>query len=135
MKTTEDLFRESTEQYQQLIQNIADLSSHMASSTPEEILKHCEELQEMQKKQAKLDKFIVEIMNDLGPQILETPYVGEYQRMLDNALQSCNEVAAKAKTLRALLHDEIQKLKKGQKGLAGYAAVTKKTKNNMSGHY
>lgn len=122
MKTTEDLFRESIEQYNTLIKKADFLSKNMVSMSPDDILKKCEELGTLQATQAKADSFIVEIMHDTGPKILEQPYTGEYQRMLDKAMLACNKVAAKAQTIRTLLQTEMNKLKKGQQCLAGYGS-------------
>lgn len=135
MKTTEDLFLDSIEQYNELIQKTTDLSDKMVSLSPEEILKHCEEMQELQKKQAEVDKFIIEVMTDSGPQVMESAHIDEYQRILNNALCSCDKVASKAKTIRTLLQKEIQKLKQGQKGLAGYTAMTQNTQTTIQRHY
>lgn len=110
MKTTEDLFRESIDQYKTLISDASDLSKTIANLSPNEILRRCENLQKLQNKQAEIDKFIIEIMLDSGPHILETPYIGEYQRMLDKAMQACDEVSLKAQAIRATLRTEIQKL-------------------------
>lgn len=135
MKTTTDLFQESIEQYKNLIDQTNTLASKMAGLSPEEILKNCEDLQKLQEKQAIADKFILEVMVDTGPQVLDTENIGEYQRILDKAMKSCDKVASKAKTIRTLLQAEIQNLKKGQKGLAGYAAVTEETMPNMQGRF
>lgn len=93
--------------------------------TPEKILDECEKLRELQKKQIEIDKFLIDIMLDTGPEILEKPYTGEYQRQLEKAIQSCNKVAAKAKAIRSLLQAEMNSLKKGQQCLAGYSSLTK----------
>ncbi len=135
MKSAEELFRNSIKQYQQLIDKATELNEQMANMPPEEILQNCEQLHELQRKQIVVDKFIIEIMQDTGPTILDMPYVGEYQRMLDKTMKSCDKVASKAKTIRTLLYSEIQKLKKGQKGLAGYTAVNQITKTKMHGRF
>jgi len=125
MNTSEDLFRESIGQYQELINSATSLSEHMASMTPEKILDECEKLRELQKKQIEIDKFLIDIMLDTGPEILEKPYTREYQRQLEKAIQSCNKVATKAKAIRSLLQTEINSLKKGQQCLAGYSSLKK----------
>jgi len=135
MNTTNDLFQESIERYKYLIDQTNSLASKMAGLSPEEILQHCEDLQKLQQKQAVVDKFILEVMTDNGPQVLDTQYIGEYQRIVNKAIQSCDKVASKAKTIRTLLQSEIQELKKGQKGLAGYAAVNEESQPSMQGRF
>ena len=115
MKTTEDIFRDSIDQYKVLITDASDLNKRIENLSPEEILHRCESLQKQQNRQAKIDKFIIEIMLDFGPGILETPYIGEYQEMLDKAMQACDEVALKAQAIRTRLQTEIQKLQQTPK--------------------
>ncbi|GEM_PF-1271419 len=134
MKTPEDLFRESISLYKKLIKNATFLSEQMVSMTAEEILMKCEQLRELQAKQVATDSFIIEIMQDSGPGILDTPYVGEYQRTLKKALQSYDKVSAKAQTIKMLLSTEITKLKKGQIGLAGYTTKSE-YRPKSQGHF
>lgn len=109
MKTTEDLFRESIDQYKILIADAYDLSKIITDLSPDEILNRCENLQKQQNEQLIIDKFIIEIMVDSGAQILETPYIGEYQRILDKAMQACDDVALKAKEIKLALLEGMHK--------------------------
>ncbi len=120
MKTPEDLFHESILYYQKLIRNATDLSDRISDLSPEEILEKCKQLQGQRKKQMANDAFIIEIMSDTGSEILNESFVGEYQRTLDKAIHAYDKVTSKAKTIKTLLNEDIQKLKKGQNGLAGY---------------
>jgi len=104
MKTTEDLFRDSIDQYKMLITDASDLSEIIPNLSPDEILHRCNSLQKQQNEQIVIDNFIVEIMVDSGPQILETPYIGEYQRILDEAMTAFDEVALKAKAIKKTIH-------------------------------
>ncbi len=110
MKTAENIFRESIDQYKALITDASDFNKIIENLSPEEILQRCEILQKQQNEQAKIDKFIIEIMLDFGPRILETPYIGEYQKILDKAMQACDEVAWKAQAIRTRLQTEIHRL-------------------------
>ncbi len=103
MKTTEDLFQEAIAQYQIIINEATLLNENMHDLAPDEILQSCTRLQKRQHKQVLIDKFIIDIMNDHGSQILEQGYVGEYQRALDRAISCCNEVSLQAKQIRAVL--------------------------------
>jgi hypothetical protein len=118
MKTTEAIFRESIDQYKILINNASALSKIIADLAPAEILRCCKTLQKQQRKQGEVDKFIIEIMLDSGPRILETPYIGEYQRVLDKAMQACDEVALKAKAIRTTLQPERPNIHYSQKNSA-----------------
>ena len=107
MKTTDDLFLESIDQYRALIADASEFSKNISNLSPEEILHRCENLQKQQNKQIKIDRFIIEIMLDSGPQILDTPYIGEYQQILDKAMQACDEITLKTKEIRTTLQTEI----------------------------
>jgi len=132
MKTPDELFQGSIDHYQELIRGAEDLYDNMASLSPDMILERCNQLRQLLKEQKETDKFILDIMLDIGPSILDTPYIGEYQRVLDNAKQYSDKVASKARILRTLLQSEIEKLKHGQKSLAGYTAATKTTSYSLN---
>ncbi len=134
MKTPEHLFQESILLYRQLINSATFLSEQMASMSAEEILEKCAQLQELQEKQVATDSFIIEIMEDSGPGILDMPCVAEYQRILNQAMHSYDKVSAKAQTIKMLLSTEIKKLKKGQIGLAGYTTKSEYSPKSQ-GHF
>ncbi|MBL4902508.1 hypothetical protein JYT85_00405 [Desulfocapsa sp. AH-315-G09] len=100
MKTTEDLFRDSINQYKTLITDASALSEIIPNLSPDEILHRCKDLKKQQHEQLLIDNFIVEIMVTSGPQILETPYIGEYQRILNEAMTAFDAVAVQAKAIR-----------------------------------
>lgn len=107
----------------------------MASFSTDTILEHCRQVQELQRDQAQIDRVIIEVMQNGGPQMLETPYGDEYRRILGEAKQSSDKAASKANMLRTLLNTEITKLKHGQKSLAGYTAVATNKVNSLDGRY
>ena len=136
MKTPEELFHESISHYQNLILKTIELCENMVTLSPGVILERCKEIQSLQKEQGEMDKFITDVMLDIGPQILEAPYVGEYQRILDETKKSTDKVASKARTIRALLRNEMEKVQHGQKSLAGYnTTAPKDNMNTLHGSY
>ncbi len=116
MKTAEDLFRESIEHYQEIIQHASNISNEIPSSSPVEILQRCEHLQKLQTKQVAIDTFIIDVMVAAGPDILNTPSIGEYQRILNSAMQCCDAISEKATSLRTRLKNEIDKLHNPNEG-------------------
>ncbi len=112
MNTVSDLFQESIDRYAHIIEKTDTLTTIMSDLSAEEILKQCDELQKLQQQQAVIDNFIIDVMNDTGPEILNTKNIGEYQRILDKAMLACNTIASKTEAIRSLLNSEIQKLKK-----------------------
>jgi hypothetical protein len=135
MKTPEIIFRESIEQYRNLIRKTSELCDNIASFSTDTILKHCGQVQELQKNQAEIDRVIIDVMHKAGPQISKTQYVNEYRIILNEAKQSSDKAASKANMLRTLMHAEITKLRHGQKSLAGYTAVARDRVNYLDGRY
>ncbi|MCK5664472.1 MAG: hypothetical protein KAI17_13365 [Thiotrichaceae bacterium] len=110
MKTTDDLFQESIDQYKSLLTDASDLSKSMTELSLDEVLHRCNNLQERHNKQIKIDAFLIDVMLETGPEILNTPYIGEYQRILDMAILACDEVSMKAKAIRSTMQIEIKRL-------------------------
>ncbi len=103
MNTVDDLFKDSIRQYEDLMDVASALCDNMASLSPEAILKQCRQLGTLQKKQRILDDFLIEVIADSGPQILLSPDIGNYQRILGKASLLCDAVAAKAKARKCQL--------------------------------
>ena len=127
MKTIEEYFQDSIEQYHLLEEHAQNLADQIGSLKPDEIMQKCDDLHELQKSIATNDANIIEIMKFVGPEVLENPYTGEYQRALQKAIDASDRVANKAKTLKTLLVKELSSLKKGQRTLSGYTAGSKKS--------
>lgn len=96
MKTTEDLFRESIAQYIQLKSEASLLSESMRNLAPDEILRRCTDLKNQHRDQIKIDSFMIEIIIDFGPKILEKAYIHEYKHALDSAISACDTVSLEA---------------------------------------
>jgi len=103
MNTIDDLFKDSIRQYEDLMDVASALCDNMASLSPEAILKQCQQLGTLQKKQRILDDFLIEVIADSGSQILLAPNIGNYQRILGKALSLCDTVAVKAKARKCQL--------------------------------
>ncbi len=135
IRTTAELFQESSLYYQKLIAKINKLSDQISGLSPEAILLFCKEFETQQKQQIKTDTFILEIMAESGPEILDHHYVSEYQQALTQANSALKRLSSKTNTIKTLLTSEMQTLKQGQKGLAGYTSIAAKTKTTMQGHF
>lgn len=111
MKTADNLFQESIKHYKELLTTASQLSENIAKLSFEEIFEQCEALNDMQRHQQHIDRFIVEIMVATGPQVLLSPNIGEYQRILSKARRICDEIAYKVTITQFSLHNEIEALK------------------------
>jgi len=104
MKTAEDLFQESISHYKAFIVTASKLCDTIPTLPPEELLKQCDSLNNLRKQQQHADKFLIEMMVEIGSEVLLLPCISEYQNMLDKAREVCDEVALKVKATHSLLH-------------------------------
>jgi hypothetical protein len=135
MKTVEEYFQSSIAQYQLLEQETSKLADELASLAPEEILARCIHIQEMQKQIAEDDHRLIELIKFVGPDVLDTPSIGEYQRALERAIKASDRVSARAHTQKSILSGELDKLKTGIKGLASYKSVPTQKAPAIQGKY
>lgn len=111
MNNIDDLFKDSIRQYENLIDVASSMCDNMDSLSPESILKQCQQLSSLQKKQRILDDFLVEVIADSGSQVLFAPDIGNYQRILGKASLLCDTVAVKAKARKCQLKRSYKRLK------------------------
>lgn len=133
MKSVEDYFNEVIQQYRTLEQRTTELANEIASLSPEEILERCTKLQELQKEIAEDDTRLIELMKFIGSDILDMPFLGEYQRALDKAIKASDKVAAKAYAQKSMLSSELEKLTTSRKGLASYKSASTKNSQRLRG--
>jgi len=134
MTSTEELFNNAIIQYKEITQQNTLLAEQLSSLSLDEVLERCGAIQHLQNTQSKTDSFIIDVMIDTGHDILDEPYVAEYQFFLNEAKKSCDNVAQKATAIQSMLKTEIKKLNHGQKGLAGYNRKVQE-KTNLDGCY
>lgn len=119
LESTEEYFQKATEQYRLLEQEALELVNELASLPPEEILKRCTRLQELQADIAEDDNRLIELMKFVGEPILDMPFLGEYQRALASAIEASDKISARIQSQKILLASELDKLQDGRKELTG----------------
>lgn len=127
MKTVEEYFLQSISHYQLLVEEATVLATELQSLSPNQILEKCSNLQKIQQEIAENDAHIVEIMNFMGPEVLDNPYTGEYQRTIQKAIDATAKVSSRAKGMRAFLSAEIQKVKTSMNTIENYSSKIKHT--------
>ena len=132
MKPFEEYFVDSITRYKILEREADTLIATMESLSPDQILDKCSELSCLQKEISENDERIIELIKFNGPSILDNPCTGEYQRALQRALDASDRVASKARTIKALLSEEIKGLKANRKGISGYASGNRKSGSILS---
>lgn len=99
---------------------VEGIERDISSLPSDEILAQCEKVKKLQTEISPDDKRITDIMLVSGPDILDAPIVGEYQRILDKAEKACSALSSKAQVHKAILADELRKIKKNQMGVSQY---------------
>ncbi len=132
---TAEFFHEAIVQYQRLEQETINLANEIAALSPEEILNRCTSLQEMQEDIAEKDAALVELMKFIGPDILNTPFLGEYQRALDKAIKASDRVSQKAHAQKAILASELSNIHAGQKGVSHYKTAKNQDNTQLRGKF
>jgi hypothetical protein len=120
MDTIKPLFEKTIDKYKNFIGVVEGIERDMSSLPAEEILALCEKVRKLQEEISPDDKKIAEIMSITGSDIMDTPFIGEYQRILDRAEHACESLSSKAHIHKAILADELRKIKKNQLGVSQY---------------
>lgn len=128
MKTIDNWFNESIEQYQQFTARITGLRERIDFLPLNKIVHQCEAIREVQEGIAERDEKLYEIMAFVGVEVLENPLIGEYQRALEAAIRETDRIASKVQNRKNLLLQEVAKLEKLKKGVSEY--ITGKEEHN-----
>ena len=86
MQTVEMYFNEKIEQYRQLKNDTFILIEDIPLLSPVELGNRCDALSTQQQKIVHDHEHLCLVMEDIGPEILNTSYIGEYQRALDKSI-------------------------------------------------
>lgn len=110
MKTLDEYLKESIGHYQTLIAETVALGEEIETLAPELILQRCTNIRKLQQELAESDVKLNEIMGFIGKEVLGNPLVGEYQRVLDSAIQEAGSIDSKARMRKKRLLVEMNKL-------------------------
>ena len=111
MKTVNDWFNESIEQYEKLIAITVDLRESIDSLLLDDILQRCASIKEVQQGINERDGKLHMIMDFVGLEVLENPLLADYQRTLETAISVTDRVAEKLQLRKISL---LQKMGQAQ---------------------
>lgn len=95
MQTVEMYFNDTIEKYSLFKQAAVSLIQEIPSLSPELISNRCDDLTAMHHElTVNKEQFFI-IMEFMGPGILETSHIGEFQRALDKSILACDNLYAK----------------------------------------
>jgi len=94
MRSVEQYFNDTIEKYRQLKQATLTLVAAIHSLSPIEIENCCNALTALQRELAVDNDQLSSLMEDIGPEILNSSYLGEYQRAMDKSILACDTLQA-----------------------------------------
>lgn len=106
MKTVEMHFNDTIAEYSLFKNAATSLIQDIPSLTPNEINQRCAELSSIIRAITDNKNHLFDLMEFMGPGILDTSYIGEFQRALDKSILTCDtlyaEILAYKETLTSL---------------------------------
>jgi hypothetical protein len=94
MQTIEMYFNDTIANYSLFKQTATSLMQAIPSLTPDDIFNRCADLSNLHKEVAKNKEQLFIIMEFMGPGILDTAFIGEFQRVLDTSILACDTLYA-----------------------------------------
>jgi hypothetical protein len=90
MQTIEMYFNDTIAKYSLFKQAAASLVQEIPSLTPIDIDNRCQELTTLYNRLLPDKNHLFSLMEFMGPSILDTSYISEFQRALDKSIDTCN---------------------------------------------
>lgn len=129
MDTIDKWFNESIEQYEKFIAITVDLRENIDSLALDEILQRCASIKEVQQGINTRDVNLHTIMDFVGPEVLDNPLTGDYQRTLDSAIRVTDRVASKLQSRKLRLLQAIGKAQNSKKDSFEYISAINEYNN------
>jgi hypothetical protein len=92
MQTIEMCFNNTIEKHSIFKQAAQSLKNEIPSLAPHEIDRRCRELEILHKDVISNKEYLFTLMEFMGPDILDTAYIGEFQQALDKSIAVCNDL-------------------------------------------
>lgn len=90
MQTIEMCFNNTIEKHSIFKQATTLLIQEIASLSPSEIYGRCQELEILYRDLVSNKDYLFTLMEFMGPGVLDTSYIGEFQRALDKSIAVCD---------------------------------------------
>ncbi len=92
MQSVEMYFNKTINKFRRLKQDTFLLIDDIPLLSPIEIDNRCNALTTLQQEITDDNDQLCLLMEDIGPDILETSYIGEYQRAMDKSIHACDSL-------------------------------------------
>ncbi|MDK9707978.1 MAG: hypothetical protein OEL83_13090 [Desulforhopalus sp.] len=94
MHSVEWYFNDTIEQLSMLTLTATNLVKEIPTLTPSDVRLRCQQLSTMQEKLSEDKEQFFAIMDFVGRGVLDTFYIGEFQRALDKSVLACDSLHA-----------------------------------------
>jgi len=94
MQSVEMYINDTIEKYSLFKQAAVSLAQEIPALTPHVIHQRCEMLNAMHRELTKNKEQLFVIIEFMGPGVLDTSYIGEFQRALDKSILACDTLYA-----------------------------------------
>ena len=101
MQTIEMYFNAAIARYRLFEQTTLLLKQDIPSLTPDDIQLRSTELAVMQKELTENKNHLFDLIEFIGPGVLDTSFIGEFQRALEKSIHACDDLYAEILTYRA----------------------------------
>lgn len=95
MQTIEMCFNNTIEKHTNFRHAAASLLQNISILTPSEIDQRCRELENLHVDLLANKDYLFALMEFMGPGILDTAYIGEFQRALNKSIEICEDLYKK----------------------------------------
>lgn len=92
METIEMCFNNTIEKHSIFKQAATSLIQEIPTLSPSEIKHRCQELEILYNDLTSNKEYLFTLMEFMGPGILDTSYIGEFQRALDKSIATCEKL-------------------------------------------
>ncbi len=92
MQTIEMCFNNTIEKHSIFKQAATSLIQEISTLSPAEIDHRCQELEILYNDLTSNKEYLFTLMEFIGPGILDTSYIGEFQRAVDKSIATCDNL-------------------------------------------
>ena len=103
MQTVEMHFSDAIQKYTLFEKAAALFIEEIPSLTPDDVYHRCRKLRTLQQELTDKQNHLFDLMEFIGPEILERSFIGEFQRALKQSISTCDTLHAEILQYRNML--------------------------------
>jgi hypothetical protein len=123
----ENLLRQSVKQYRQLLGEMTEIDRMLKEGRPEAISDPLKSWLQLQGEAQQTDARIGELWEQNPAAVPDSPLFEARQSLMKNLAVRCRDVFTRANTHKALIRDELVRLRGGRAAISGYRPAPAET--------